>query len=195
MTASPRRAHDGGLTPQQYEKLLGEQCDLHALHRRRARFSAEEEDRLRRLPAQRVLVITEPWCGDSLAVLPVALTLFERIPGSSVRIVRRDEHPELMDRFLTNGGRAVPMIVALDAEDGVRFRWGPRPAPAQAILEAHRAALRAGTVERAEVSAKIRGFYSKDRGRTIIAELTDLLCEETSVARATARADTLDGGS
>ncbi|UCF10143.1 MAG: thioredoxin family protein [Candidatus Bipolaricaulota bacterium] len=170
-------AYASGMSPERYEELLAEHRDVHRLHRRRAEFSAQDEALLRGLPAQRALVITEPWCGDSLAILPVVLELFARIPGSVVRIVLRDENQELMDGFLTRGGRAVPIVVALGEDDGERFRWGPRPGPAQAILEANWAGLAAGTVARATIFAQIRAFYAKDRGRTIIAELLERLRE------------------
>ena len=65
--------------------------------------------------ARRILVITEDWCGASIASLPFAISLVEGIPGAEVRIFLRDENPDLMDQFLKNGiYRSIPVIVFFD---------------------------------------------------------------------------------
>ncbi len=164
-----------GLTPQQYAQLLGEQKDLHELHYRRAQISDEAVAALRGLKPRRVLVITEPWCGDSLAILPVVLKLFDQAGSSDIRIVLRDQNLELMDRYLTRGGRAVPIIILLDEAGEELFHWGPRPAPAQAIFEEHREDIKAGRIDKTEVIKQIRNFYGRDRGRSIVEELRQRL--------------------
>jgi len=164
-----------GFTPKQYEGLLGEQLELHRLHYRRAQISDEAVAALRGLAPQRVLVITEPWCGDSLAVLPVVLKLFDQVGSGEIRIVLRDQNPELMDRYLTRGGRAVPIVILLDEAHEELFHWGPRPAAAQAIFEEQREDLNAGRIDRVKVTAKIRNFYGRDRGESIVKELRQQL--------------------
>ena len=168
-----------GLTPEQYAKLLGEQKELHELHYRRAEISDEAVAALRGLETRRVLVITEPWCGDSLAILPVVLKLFDQADSSDIRIVLRDQNLELMDRYLTRGGRAVPIVVLLDETYEELFHWGPRPAPAQAIFEKHREDIKAGRIDKTEVIKQIRNFYGQDRGRSIVEEFLQRLtaCE------------------
>ena len=55
-------------------------------------------------PATRaLLVIAEDWCGDASNTVPVVARSPTRCRGSSSRVLRRDEHPEVMDRYLTNG--------------------------------------------------------------------------------------------
>ena len=46
------------------------------------------------------LVLTESWCGDASPSLPVMNKLAELTPNLDLKIVLRDEHPELMDLFL-----------------------------------------------------------------------------------------------
>ena len=164
-----------GLTPEQYAQLLGEQKELHELHYRRAEIRDEAVATLRGLETRRVLVITEPWCGDSLAILPVVLKLFDQADSSDIRIVLRDQNLELMDRYLTRGGRAVPIVVLLDGSFEELFHWGPRPAPAQAIFEKHREDIKAGRIDKTEVIKQIRNFYGQDRGRSIVEELRQRL--------------------
>ncbi|MFC2077722.1 thioredoxin family protein [Candidatus Bipolaricaulota bacterium] len=165
-----RTYHEAALTPEAFEALLtDEQKKLHSLHERRAEIDPEAVEALRAEGPSRVLVITEPWCGDSLAIFPIVLTLF-RDAGCEVRIVRRDEHTELIDQYLTNGGRAIPIVLVLDEACAVKFRWGPRPGSAQQIVDAHREDVKAGRIDKAEVHKKIRAFYSGDKGKTIVAE-------------------------
>ncbi len=49
-----------------------------------------------------------------------------------IRYILRDENPEVMDDYLTNGGRSIPKLVALE-EDTLeeQFTWGPRPQEVQ----------------------------------------------------------------
>jgi len=154
-----------------FERLLNEeQAKLHALHGRRAAIGSEDVEAIRDSAARYILVITEPWCGDSLAILPVLAALFRKA-GCEVRVALRDQHPELIDRYLTNGGRAVPIAVILDGKYRQIHRWGPRPAPAQQIVTGHREVVRAGRMDKVEVYKKVRAFYAADIGRTVIAEL------------------------
>jgi len=174
-----REYFEQGLTPKKYEGLLGEQLELHRLHYRRAQIGDGETAVFQALKSRRALVITEPWCGDSLAVLPVVLKLFDRVGSDGVRIVLRDRNPELIDRYLTRGGRAVPMVILLDETYGELFHWGPRPAAAQAIFDAHRDDLNAGRIDKSEIVKQIRNFYGRDRGRSIVEELHRKLSQHT----------------
>jgi len=160
-----------GLTPEAYADLLDEkQRRLHEHHERRAEIDPQAVDRLRSAGTFHVLVVTEPWCGDSLAVFPVIAELCCRA-GIDLRVVRRDEHPELIDRYLTNGGQAIPIAIILNEAFEELSHWGPRPSAAQAILEEHRDEIAAGRVEKIEVHKKIRAFYSGDKGRSVVEEL------------------------
>jgi len=166
-----------GLTTADYERLMDEkQQGLHALYRKRARIEPEDVERIRSAGPLRVLVITEPWCGDSLAIFPVVLGLFESA-GAEVRVALRDKNPDLIDRYLTNGGRAIPIVVVLGDDGAERLRWGPRPAPAQAIVTEHREAVAAGMIDRIEVHKRVRAFYAGDHGTTIVKEFVELLSD------------------
>lgn len=79
-----------------------------------------------------IVVLTEAWCGDAAQNLP----LFHVIEGLSknieLKLVLRDEHLELMDEFLTNGGRSIPKAIFLNPDTmEVLDTWGPRPKEAQ----------------------------------------------------------------
>ncbi len=166
-----------GLTVEAYERLLdGDQGSLHRLYARRAEVDDAALDTICASSIRNVLVITEPWCGDSLAILPVLARLFAEA-GCDLRVVRRDEHPDLMDGYLTNGGRAIPILIAMDAAFQERFHWGPRPRPAQDLVLEHNQDVAAGCIEKTGVNKMVRAFYARDCGRTIVSELMKRACE------------------
>lgn len=84
------------------------------------------------------LVITEGWCGDAAHVLPVLEKLSDLAFKIKMKIVLRDEHPELMDIYLTNGSRSIPKVLAVDQNGEVISIWGPRPSGAQKIVESYK---------------------------------------------------------
>ncbi len=61
---------------------------------------------------RKLLAIAEAWCGDVYRELPTAVRIAEAA-GMELRIFLRDENPDIMDEFLSNGGksRAIPVFV------------------------------------------------------------------------------------
>ena len=172
-----REYFDIGLTVDDYTKLLdSDQTDLHKLYERRAEIDVATVEAIRAAGSRNILVITEPWCGDSLAILPVIANLFTQA-GCEIRIIQRDEHPDLIDQYLTNGGRAIPIVIVLDDAFNERFHWGPRPEQAQSIVIEHKAAIAAGETDKAEAHKKIRGFYARDHGKAVVAEFAAMFSE------------------
>jgi hypothetical protein len=166
---------DRAMNYEKYESVLGEQLAMYRQHYCRFEMSREEEARVKGLKPLTLLVLTEPWCGDSLAIFPVLKKMAEVNGSWDIKILLRDENLDLIDMFLTRGGRAVPLFFFVAEDYSLILKWGPRPAVAQQIYEDHRAMIERGEIEKKEVIKKIRGFYSKDRGKAIIAELLGLL--------------------
>jgi len=78
------------------------------------------------------LVITEGWCGDAAQNIPAINKMAEAAPNIELKFILRDEHPEIMDQYLTDGSRSIPKLVCLDAESLEEIgTWGPRPAVIQ----------------------------------------------------------------
>jgi len=77
-------------------------------------------------------IITEPWCGDAAQIVPALAGFGELSDNIETEIVLRDENEELMNKHLTNGGKAIPVAVIIDAETNETLgHWGPRPTVAQ----------------------------------------------------------------
>ncbi|MCB4234455.1 thioredoxin family protein [Kaistella anthropi] len=67
----------------------------------------------------KVLIISEPWCGDASATVP-AVSQFFAAAGIEVKIFLRDSDPSLIDQFLTNGTQSIPKIVLLNSDFSVK---------------------------------------------------------------------------
>ena len=80
-----------------------------------------------------VLVITEDWCGDAMMNNPVLRRIAEAA-GIEVRCVYRDQNLELIDQYLTNGGRSIPVYLLLSENGEVLAKWGPRAPQVQEFV-------------------------------------------------------------
>jgi hypothetical protein len=129
------------------------------------------------------LSITEAWCGDAAQILPVVQKLADQNPLVTHHLVLRDEHPELIDAFLTNGtSRSIPITIVIDAEtQEVLGHWGPRPAELQTyLMEVKTKALAAtneATAQAINDQAKIdtQKWYARDKTLSIQEEFLRIL--------------------
>ncbi|MBL0282329.1 MAG: thioredoxin family protein [Chitinophagaceae bacterium] len=81
------------------------------------------------------VVITEAWCGDGSQLVPVMNKVAEKLE-ISFKVVLRDSHPDLIDRYLFRGTRSIPRLICFNAETGEELgNWGPRPAEAQQLVD------------------------------------------------------------
>ncbi len=124
--------------------------------------------------AQTWLVFIETWCADGAQTIPVLNKIAEASENISLKIILRDEHPELMDNFLTNGTRSIPKLIILDQDLEVMATWGPRSVPATKMVTDYKKEF--GKID-ADFKAKLQVWYNKDRGTSIINELAEIVQE------------------
>lgn len=118
------------------------------------------------------LVVTEGWCGDAAQNIPIIEKIADESDIIQTRYILRDEHPELIDRFLTFGARSIPKVIALDAEfHEVLWTWGARPTAAQDLYSQ----LHGDGVEKSAIMEQLQRWYNEDKGRSIQAEFLSLL--------------------
>lgn len=96
--------------------------------------------------------------------------VYRRAPLPSARSTPRDQHPEVMDRYLTGGTRSIPIIIALSAAFEEIGHWGPRPAELQAWAKANK-----GGMEKKEFYAEMRRWHVRDGGESTLREVLALL--------------------
>lgn len=120
------------------------------------------------------LIITEGWCGDAAQNLAVVEHIASASDAIKTRYVLRDENPELMNEFLTNGSRSIPKLIAVDDASGkVLGTWGARPAAAQAYWNE----MKAQGIDKAELSESLQRWYNADKGVSLQRELAELTAE------------------
>ena len=79
----------------------------------------------------------------------------------NLKLVLRDDNLNLMDLFLTNGGRSIPKLIALDNHNNVIDTWGPRPAVATKMVADYKA--KHGAID-AQFKQDLQVWYNKDKG-------------------------------
>jgi hypothetical protein len=118
------------------------------------------------------LTITEGWCGDAAQNIPIIEKIAAENSNIETRYVLRDENLELMDKYLTNGGRAIPKLICLDAESleeiGV---WGSRPN----IADDYFREMKAQGMEKPEMMEKMQRWYLQNGEQAIQNEFENLL--------------------
>ena len=108
-----------------------------------------------------VLTLTEGWCGDAAQIIPVIERMAALSPNILTRYILRDEHPKVMDEYLTEGSRSIPISIFLDPSTGTPMgSWGPRPKEAQAIMRARK---EEGGGDYSVVSERLHAWYAKDK--------------------------------
>lgn len=119
------------------------------------------------------LTLTEAWCGDAAQNLPFLYKIAEASHNIEFCLILRDDYPELMQLFLTDGAESIPKLICLDPEDyRVLGSWGPRPEPAQQMLRKHKAN---PTKTQEAFYQELHLWYAKDKGITLQNEFLNLL--------------------
>lgn len=187
-----KQALNHAMTYQQYRTLVN---DLHAMGKATGPIQSEAMTHYSELNIQRMnkwdkhfkltdeqaaeiakitdkqtwLVIAEGWCGDASHALPV-MNAFATINSNiEFAVVLRDENLELMDQYLTNGGRSIPKLIILDEDLNEIGTWGPRPKEAGAIYTR----AKEENTPKEEFNKQVQVWYARNRGKAIADELIE----------------------
>ena len=120
------------------------------------------------------LVLSEGWCGDAAQILPI-LDKMAHVSNKKIdlRIVLRDENDDLMNQYLTNGGKAIPKVIIICKEAGiVRADWGPRPKGASELMAKHKREV--GPIDE-KIKTDLQLWYLADKGISVQEELLEIM--------------------
>ena len=120
------------------------------------------------------LVLTEGWCGDAAQNLPILNKIASGTANIDFKIVLRDENLDLMDLFLTNGGRSIPKLVALDKDNNVLYLWGPRPTIATKMVSDYKE--KNGALD-PQFKQDLQVWYNKDKGKSVQEDFVNLVAK------------------
>lgn len=122
-------------------------------------------------PQVRILAIVESWCADAAPNTATMALLTEQL-HIDMDIILRDENPEIMDMFLTNGTRSIPKFIFIDTETHLPLAsWGPRQKAAAELVKT----ARENGVDAEVWKADLQKWYNQDKGVTLQKEIIELL--------------------
>lgn len=134
----------------------------------------EAIEAMQKISTQQIwLVLTESWCGDAAQNVPVLKKMADQNPLIQLRMVLRDDNDDLMQKYLTNGGRSIPKLIAMtDDLEKELFSWGPRPKEgAELVIKLKE---QYGKITD-EVKTALQLWYNKDKGVAVQHEIIELL--------------------
>ena len=120
------------------------------------------------------LVLTEGWCGDAAQNLPILNKIASDTANIDLKIVLRDENLDLMDLFLTNGGRSIPKLIVLDKDNNVLDFWGPRPTIATKMVTDYKE--KNGILD-PQFKQDLQVWYNKDKGKSVQEDFVNLVAK------------------
>jgi hypothetical protein len=120
---------------------------------------------------QNWLILTEAWCGDAAHSFMFIEKMADLNEHITLEWKLRDENLDLMDLYLTNGGRAIPKLIAYDENRNELYNWGPRP---KHIQEKYWEMKEAGFPYK-EAAIELQKLYNEDKGVTMQKEILELM--------------------
>jgi hypothetical protein len=138
---------------------------------KKAELLSETIEEIKSIGTQKWILITEPWCGDASHSVPIVKLMADINLKIDLEVQLRDQEPFLINQYLTNGGKAVPILIARDENGKDLFVWGPRPAECQALMIKNKKA----ALSMDEQKQALQKWYNKDKGISMQKEIIDLL--------------------
>ena len=126
-----------GLSPQQFIDSMEKNQDKFLEWYGKFEWASEEDreyyESLNNRDDLRCLIVAADWCGDVVRNIPVVFKALEN-SGIPVEVLIMEQNLDVIDQFLTMGGRSIPVVIFTDTGGHVLGTWGPRPAHVQAVM-------------------------------------------------------------
>ncbi len=125
-----RERFEQGMTYDEYKAQMTRNRERLEENERTVELSTDDLEFFRNLPEPlHVLVITEDWCGDAIANVPILGRLAAESDKLDIRVFLRDQNPDLMDQYLNQGiHRSIPVFAFFDQQFRPIGHWIERPA-------------------------------------------------------------------
>lgn len=143
---------DSGMAYDEYKAQMTRNRERFEENERTVQLPAAEIEAIRKGPRLNVLVLTEDWCGDALANVPIVGRLAKETGRLNVRVFLRDQNDDLMAQYMNGEYKSIPVVVFFDDSFREVGRWIERPA---AVTERRKE-------RRAEIFASDPRFGSPD---------------------------------
>jgi len=113
-----------GITKEAYMERLDKHKE--AFHHIYESFSIPSPDvsQLEGVKNIRALVLAAEWCGHCMLDIAIYLRIADQA-NIPTRFLIRDDNLELMDQYLTNEKRYIPIFIFIDEDGNEIGKWGP----------------------------------------------------------------------
>lgn len=160
------------LTEEERKRYEEKKLNLHRMTRIEKHYSVSEElkNLISKISHQQTwMIISETWCGDSAQNIPFIAKSVSLNPNINLKIILRDSHLDIMDLYLTNGTRSIPILITFDESGKELFRWGPRPQEGKKLFSD----LKAQGLEKSVILEKLHLWYGRNRGKNLENEMIE----------------------
>lgn len=167
---------EGKTTGSNQESAMVENTKLNTARMNRADKTTVINEELKGLVKnkQHWVLISEGWCGDAANIVPVIAQMSEQSDNVKLHIIIRDENPEVINEYLTNGAKSIPILIVLDENYNELFVWGPRPSDLQKeVIEFKKRE----SFDIEELKKNVQMWYLNDKTASIQKEIIKLLKE------------------
>lgn len=117
-----------------------------------------------------ILAISEDWCGDCVRQVPIMARVCGGNEHLKLRIIGRDDNPDVMERYLFNGAAVVPVFVFFNENFIEVGSWSARPAACRELIARGKAGGRL-----AEAKAEASRLMDESNGRLSVEEFKHLI--------------------
>jgi len=123
-----RERFEQGMSYEQYREQMTRNRERFDATERSVELDADAVAYFRALPEPlNVLVLAEDWCGDVIANLPVLGRLAQASGKLELRVFLRDQNLDIMQLYLNNGNRSIPVFAFFGQDFRPIGHWIERP--------------------------------------------------------------------
>lgn len=136
MSASLMSKFNTGLSPEQFIESMSKNKERFMEYYDNFHWNEEDKQYFESLNDRddlRCLILAADWCGDVVRNVPVVFRALEN-SGIPVEVLIMEQNQDVMEQFLTMGGKAIPIVIFTDTGGFVLGHWGPRPKHVQAVM-------------------------------------------------------------
>lgn len=122
-----------------------------------------------------LVCLSEAWCGDAAQILPIIDKVCQLNTNIELKILLRDENPDIISDNLSNGSKSIPKLILLDKELNKLKNWGPRTKKLSNFVNEYK---QKPNFNKSELIKEIQQWYNKDNTIEIQKELMEFIKSE-----------------
>lgn len=126
--AVTRERYEQGMTYDEYKVQMTRNREQFEENERAVQVRDDDLEAFRRAKPLHVVVLTEDWCGDALANVPILGRIAKETGVLDIRVFLRDQNDDLMSQYMNGEFKSIPVFAFFDESFNEVGRWVERPA-------------------------------------------------------------------